>query len=132
MQCKNHADVSAVGQCAGCTEPFCSNCLVEMEGQHYCGSCKFLAIQGRPLPEVVTIPCVEAREALAYAIFGLFCFEIILGPVAILKAIRAKNNIANDPRLTGSGKAIAAIIISVICLLLTLLLMIKIFSPSGI
>ncbi|HJT32474.1 MAG TPA: hypothetical protein VJ783_10560 [Pirellulales bacterium] len=129
MQCKNHADVSALGPCVVCTEPFCSHCLVELDGQNYCGTCKSLAIQGRPLPEVVTIPCVEAREALACAIFGVFCLAIILGPVAILKAIRAKNLIAADPRLTGSGKAIAALIISVICLLLTLLAMIKIFSP---
>lgn len=132
MQCKNHADVSALGQCVVCAEPFCPSCLVEMEGQNYCGTCKFLAIKGRPLPEVVTIPCVEAREALAYSIFGVFCFGIIIEPIAILKAIRAKNNIAADPRLTGSGKVIAASIISVICLLLTLLGMVKIFSPSSI
>lgn len=118
MQCSNHPGRLATARCAGCAESFCGNCLVEVGGVRYCGSCKTMAIQGRPVvAEAATIPCPEAGEALKYAIFGLFCFGIILEPIAISKALKAKNMIALNPRLTGSGKATAALVIGVIGLL---------------
>lgn len=128
VQCKNHPNVAAVDRCAGCAEPFCPNCLVEMGGQKYCGSCKSMAVQGRPVVEAATIPCKEAGEALTYAIVGLFCFGIILEPIAISKAIKARNMIAANPRLTGSGKATAALIIAIVGLVLWVLGMIARFS----
>ncbi len=112
MDCKNHPGTPAVARCAGCAETFCSNCLVPMGGQYYCGSCKVLAVQGQPMIEEATIPCKEAKEALIYAIVGLFCCAIVLGPIAIYKALQAKKMMAADPRLTGSGKATAAMIIA--------------------
>ena len=119
MECRNHADVAASDRCAGCAEAFCDNCLVEVGGQKYCNSCKVIAIQGKPITlEEATIPCPLAGEALKYAIIGLFCFGMILGPVAISKAINAKKEINADPRLTGSGKANAAIAVGVIGLVL--------------
>jgi len=56
----------------------------------------------------------EARHAIIYAIIGLFCFGIILGPIAIVKGTQAKNLIAMDPRLEGSGMATAAQILGAI------------------
>lgn len=113
MQCKNHSSVAAADRCTGCAEPFCVDCLVEIQGQKYCGACKVMALKGRPL--VVerggTVPCKEASEALTMAILSLFCFGIVLGPLAISKASKAKALIASDPDLTGSGKATAAQII---------------------
>jgi len=44
MQCKAHPDVLAVDRCAGCAEPFCENCLVEIGCAKYCGSCKVMAV----------------------------------------------------------------------------------------
>ena len=120
-QCKNHPTIAAVDRCAGCAESFCSNCLVEMAGQKYCGSCKVLAVRGQPLPEAATIPCAEADEALKYAIIGIFCFGIILEPIAIVKANKAKKMIALNPSLTGSGKANAAMIIALVGLALWVL-----------
>ena len=114
MNCKNHPEVPAEDRCSGCAEPMCGNCLVEIHGQKYCGSCKVMAIQGEPVIDEGSIPCKEAGSALTYAIVGLFCFGIILGPIAISKASKAKNMIREDPRLTGSGKATAATIIGVI------------------
>jgi hypothetical protein len=122
MQCKNHPDVSAVDRCVGCAEAFCGDCLVEVLGQKYCGSCKVLAIQGRQVVlEEATVPCKEAGEALTYAIVSLFCFGIVLGPVAIHKAYKAKQAIAEDPRLSGYGKANAAMVIGIVALLLWIL-----------
>ncbi|HSI64664.1 MAG TPA: hypothetical protein VLE43_16165 [Candidatus Saccharimonadia bacterium] len=63
-------------------------------------------------------PCKEAGEALKFAFIGLFCFGIILGPMAIGKAIGAKKLIKEDPMLLGSGKANGALVIGIIALLL--------------
>lgn len=121
MQCKNHPETDATGRCSGCQEPFCSNCLVEIQGKKYCGSCKVLAIQGQPVVEEATLPCKEADEAFKYAIIGIFCFGIILEPIAISKALKAKKMIELNPRLTGSGKVTAALIIGIVSLLLWVL-----------
>ena len=119
MNCKNHPDVRAAGRCSGCAETFCRNCLVDIKGQKYCASCKVMALQGQAgvVPEEATLPCREADEALKYAIVGLICFGIILEPLAIQKALKAKKMIEANPRLTGSGKATAALIIGCIGLL---------------
>lgn len=112
--CKNHADSAAVGHCAGCAEPFCANCTVDMGGRTYCGSCKVLAVEGRTLVvESNLSPCKEAQSALVMALISPMCFGIILGPMAILKAIEAKKLIAANPQLTGSGKANAAFVIGI-------------------
>jgi len=114
MQCKNHPNVMAVDRCAGCAEAFCPNCLVSIQGKNYCASCKVMAVQGQPMVEQATIPCAEASSALTYAIVGIFCFGIILGPIAIIKALKAKKMMALNPRLTGSGKATAALVIGIV------------------
>jgi hypothetical protein len=131
MQCKNHPDVAAVDRCAGCAEAFCTNCLVEMQGQSYCASCKVLAVSGQPMVEEATIPCKEADEALKYAIIGIFCFGIILEPIAIAKALKAKKMIEANPRLTGSGKATAALILGIILLIVWVLSLLANFAQMS-
>jgi hypothetical protein len=121
MDCKNHAGVAAVGRCTGCAEPFCGNCLVDIQGRSYCGSCKTMALSGAPMIEAATIPCKEADEALKYAIIGIFCFGIILEPMALVKASKARKMMALNPRLSGSGKVTAAYIIASIGLVLWVL-----------
>ncbi len=76
-------------------------------------------------------PCKEADEALKYAIISLFCFGIILGPMAISKASKAKRMIEDDPRLTGSGKATAAIVIGIVAVVLWVLGLILRLSTMG-
>ena len=92
--------------------------MVNIIGQNYCGSCKVLAVQGRPMYEQATMASPAADDALKYAIIGIFCFGIILEPMAIAKALKAKKEIAADPMLTGEGKANAALIIGIVGLLL--------------
>jgi hypothetical protein len=146
MQCRNHPETEATDRCAGCMEPFCGNCLVTVRGRKYCASCKVMAISGggvgapafagaaagaaaaAPVFEAATEPCPEANEALKYAIIGLFCFGIILEPIAISKALKAKKMIAANPNLTGSGKATAALIIGIVGLVLWVLGLIARFS----
>ncbi len=113
MQCKNHANVAASDRCAGCAEPFCPECLVEVSGQKYCGSCKVMAIKGQPvLDEEPTVPCPLANEALQFAIISIFCFGIFLAPAALVKASKAKKLIEADPTLQGAGKVTAATVIA--------------------
>jgi hypothetical protein len=125
MECKNHIGVPAVDRCAGCSDAFCSNCLVELQGQKYCASCKVMAVQQPPdaVVEAAT-PCPEASEALKYAIIGIFCIGIILEPIAIAKGFKARKLIAMNPNLSGQGKATAAIVIGIVGLVLWLLGMI--------
>ena len=128
MECKNHPGVNAVERCVGCAESFCSNCLVDVQGQRYCGSCKVMAMQGSATV-AATKPC---KEALIMAIIGLFCFGIILEPVAIFKANKAKKMIAEDPTLTGGGMATAAMVIAIVGLCLWVLGMIARISQLGV
>ncbi len=113
MECKNHQGVQALDRCADCMESFCANCLIEILGERYCHRCNAMMIQ-----ENVTIVCKEASDALKFAIVGVLIIGIILEPIAILKALKAKKMINTNPRLTGSGKATAALIIAIIYLLL--------------
>jgi hypothetical protein len=121
MECTNHAGVAAIGRCAGCAEPFCGSCLVPIRGKYYCGSCKVMALQGQPMAEAVALPCKEAGDSLKYAIIGFFCFGIILGPIAISKALKARKMIAMNPQLTGSGKATAGLVLGIVVCVLWLL-----------
>lgn len=121
MQCRNHPNAMATDRCAGCSESFCPECLVEIQGQKYCGACKVMTVQGKPVAEEATVPLPEAKEALTYAIVGIFCFGIILEPIAIHKALKAKKMLAANPRFTGSGQAQAALIIAIVALLLWVL-----------
>lgn len=102
-------------RCAGCMEPFCSNCLVTVSGRSYCGACKVSALrEGTMGFDGVVYESQEANEALKYALIGFLCLGPILEPIAIIKALRAKKEIAANPNLTGSGKATAALVIGII------------------
>jgi Domain of unknown function (DUF4190) len=65
-----------------------------------------------------------ATAALVYGILGLFICNIILGPIAIIKANNAKAAIAADPTLKGAGMATAGTVLGIldICLFVIYLL----------
>jgi hypothetical protein len=116
MNCKNHLEINATARCAGCQEAFCDDCLVELDGKKYCGECKIMAVHETPIieDESKKVPCEEASKALKYALIGLICFGVILGPMAISSALAAKKRFKEDPNLTGEGKATAAMIIGIL------------------
>ncbi len=81
-----------------------------------------MTVKNQPvMAEGATIPCKEAGEALTYAIVSIFCFGIILAPIALVKASKAQKMIDLNPRLTGSGKITAARIIAIVALILWVL-----------
>lgn len=119
MNCIKHPESPSAGTCAGCAEPFCTRCLVAIKGANYCGECKAMAVGKDAIASAGSLgSCPEAGGALKYAIIGIFCFGIILGPIAISKALKAKKMIAENPRLEGSGKATAALIIGILDIIL--------------
>jgi hypothetical protein len=120
MTCKNHPAVEATVHCAGCAEPFCPNCSLELGGKYYCGSCKVLALGNRQLviPEMMH-DAPAAKGLLASAVLGLFCVGFILGPRAIFKALEARRQINEDPSLLGWGRTNAALVIGTIVTVLS-------------
>jgi hypothetical protein len=58
-----------------------------------------------------------ARDAFVLSLLGLFFCGPILGPMAISRGNKALEPIRKDPRLSGEGLAIAAIVIGVLDLL---------------
>ncbi|MBD5782381.1 DUF4190 domain-containing protein [Pelagicoccus sp. NFK12] len=124
MNCVNHPETPSDARCTGCQEPFCQDCLVEINGEKYCGSCKVMAVDSQApvnLDQEETIPNKQAGEALIMAIIGIFCFGFILGPIAIYKASKAKKEMDEDPRQSGRGKATAAQVIGCIIILLNVI-----------
>ena len=111
MYCHNHAGVEVVGRCSGCAQSFCANCLVPIKGERFCGQCKAIAIP-RSAGFLLQKECGEAADALEVAIIGIFCIGILLEPVAIWKAVKAKERMRSEPRLTGQGRATAAMVIA--------------------
>jgi hypothetical protein len=133
MNCIKHVTAAAAGTCAACAEPFCSPCLVTVKGAKYCSECKNTAIKGDAVGSAqgpVGV-CQEANDALKYALIGIVCFGIILEPIAISKALKAKKMIAENPRLEGSGKATAALVIACAALCLWVLGMIARVTAAG-
>ena len=96
-------------------EMVCPTCGDIVSGS-YCFRCRNLSAAADYTGPKETHP--EAKEALKYAIIGIFCVGMILGPMAIVKGTSAKKAIAMDPRYEGEGMATAAQIIGgIVCLL---------------
>jgi len=141
VACQTHPTVAAIDRCAGCAEPFCGNCMVELYGARYCGSCKVMALKGQPMPEIGNIPCKEATTALTMSIlslFLLFCPIVgaILAASSLAQAHKASQLFAADPRLTGKERMRAARIIAIIAIVLAVVIfivdkMIQVRSGGG-
>jgi hypothetical protein len=69
------------------------------------------AAQGPAPLQAGSVHCQEATNALIVAIVGFFICTPILGPIALSMAIKARNMIRQDPRLSGEGTALAALIL---------------------
>ena len=133
MNCIKHAELPAVATCSACAESFCSQCLVTIQGAKYCAECKKSAL-GKDAIASNDGPvgvCEEAGQALKYALIGILILGIILEPIAISKALKAKKMIAQNPRLEGAGKATAALVIGITALSLWLLGIIANVAASG-
>jgi hypothetical protein len=121
MPCLTHPEVEATGRCAGCAESLCGNCLVEVAGERYCARCKSMAAKRRPVVDSRMSLCAEAKSALVCSLIGILWLSVILGPMAIITGFKARRRVSEDPSLTGSGLAAAAIVIGAIVTLLAII-----------
>ena len=85
VECKNHRGIGAFDRCSECMGDFCYDCLIEISGEQFCRRCGAMMAK-----ENVSIACKEASDALKFAIVGVLIIGIILEPIAIAKALRAK------------------------------------------
>ena len=56
----------------------------------------------------------DAIASLVCGIVGLFAFGIILGPIAIVLATRARRKIQEDPELEGDGIATVGLVTGIV------------------
>src|SRR3954466_15067491 len=129
VACQTHPTIAAIDRCAGCAEPFCGNCMVELFGQRYCGSCKVMALKGQPMPELGNVSCKEATTALTMAMISLFLvfcpiIGLVLAIVSFVQGQKAAQLFAADPMLTGKERLRASRIIAAMSLLLCVVFLI--------
>ena len=97
-------------------------CLVPVGLAAYCTTCRAMAAGPQSFGYVGDV--VEAEQALKLALVGIFCIGPILQPVALVKALQARQAIRSNPGLGGSGKALAALVLSSVYLLIMGLLIV--------
>ncbi len=71
-----------------------------------------------------------AVAAMVCGIIGLVFFGLILGIVAIVKAKKAKEYIASDPRYTGGGMATAGLVLGIIDLVIVAIYIMMVAGAS--
>jgi len=120
--CPNHPDHEALAQCARCGRCFCPNCLLVLRGMKYCPPCREQVL-AQPEETGPKPRCKEAYQALLIALVGLVIVPVILQPIAIAKALRARQAMRINPRLEGSTNATAALIIGSVSLAISLLVL---------
>jgi hypothetical protein len=75
--CLNHDDVATDKTCADCKEPFCPNCLIELQGQTLCGPCKNFRIRGLNRPARVPGMAVVAMVVGLVSGPVSFCLTLV-------------------------------------------------------
>jgi hypothetical protein len=143
--CKNHPQMAAEGRCAGCAEDYCATCLVELHNQKYCGSCKFMALEGK-VPTAVAAarearerPLPTANQAFATGLVGFIfgtigCFYIVgivCGITAISNGIRAKRDSGGFPSRMARFKSTAGIVFGSLGILMNVLNLAALAMRSG-
>lgn len=98
MLCRNHVDVEeGVRLCARCKEPFCPDCLIPLQGQPFCGTCK--------TEQLLDLRSGVDRTRLVYAgfwsrfgaqvldglIYGVPAYAIFVGVMMYAAALVQKN-----------------------------------------
>ncbi len=91
-------------------ETRCPNCGDVVTGD-FCLRCNLPTTGGAGMPAATMPP--EVKNAITYAIVGLFCIGFYFGYKAFQSGREAKERIARDPRLYGSGLATFAQILGV-------------------
>ena len=125
MKCANHPELEAATRCDGCAEPYCKACIVEVQGQQLCDSCKVMVIKNRKVPPQTAQRgriCEEVYYAAVCSVIGLTCccLGIVMHPVALVLAHHAILRIRATDGLMGIEIARAAQVTSIVGLVLAI------------
>lgn len=96
MICSNHVDVSeGVRLCARCHRPYCPDCVVTIQGQPYCATCKsekLLDVQSGTDASVLRFATLSRRLAAQWVdgfVFSMPLLGAVVGLVFLLKDNRS-------------------------------------------
>jgi hypothetical protein len=120
VTCRNHREVATDSLCDDCGQPYCGDCLVPIQGKRLCGLCKAQAV--RDLTRRTMTLDRKADEALAVALIGLLCFPYLFAPLAIIRGVQALRTYRERPHLPGRWKAIAAVWVASLRIVLEIVL----------
>src|ERR1041384_6571803 len=99
MLCRNHIDVSeAVRRCARCGTPYCQNCLVDIGGMPYCGTCKseeILDIRSGVQSGVLDLASIGRRVGAEFVDGFVLMIPLVLIMVGVTLADPTKGSFAN-------------------------------------
>ena len=130
VQCTNHPGVEAIDRCTGCSEPFCANCLVEIQGQKLCGSCKVMTIQGRPAPPM---PGQRPNVVVWYLVYCVLMMLMYLSVavLGIVVLIFPEEMFESDPDMSAVGARMMGVMMLVFCLPFTLFYLVAARMPRN-
>lgn len=117
--CLNHPAVHTDQSCGRCGRPFCGDCLVPIRGQALCGGCKLLML--RDMQRQSTVRDRRADEALSMAAIGVLICGPVLEPLALARAITALQRHRGEREWADRWKAITAVVVASLYLLVILL-----------
>jgi hypothetical protein len=139
MKCINHYDIDAVGVCVRCGKGLCIDCKRELGGKIHCQTCADEIFTQKTAPPV-TSPRPEAPGALVSLILSIVGFffwplGIVLGPIALHYANKAKAELRKHPEMGGGSMATAGFIIGIIATILgvifVLVIIVSILIPGS-
>jgi hypothetical protein len=108
--CLNHPEVPTERRCGQCGQPFCEDCLVDIQGRPICSTCKALVL--RDMQRRGGTRNKLAHDAFMYSLVGMVICGVVLEPMALLKGIQALQQFKQDPSLPDRWKAVTAVVIS--------------------
>ena len=110
--------MEAIGACVRCGKGLCIDCKREIAGRILCQGCadEILTQKTPPATAVIKEEAPGALLALILSIVGFFFspLAIVLGPITIHYANKAKTELKQRPELNGRSMATAGFIIGII------------------
>lgn len=112
-RCYQHPERAHYAFCSQCGKPCCSDCSVELLGEHHCEPCK--TRMNREIVRGTVQP--HALRAAVLAGGGMLVFGVVLGPLALFRARMGAVMLDRAPWLRGQWHVRAAWVLGVLAIL---------------